>query len=172
MGQDLQPWKPSTGSSIEQLAKQAIAALQWSTSPLEAAKNAKKLVAAWPHARPPDPAGYATSLAAILEQYPLGVVEECCDPHRGLAREREFPPTVACIATWCDQRVKRHQGAIIWIKQEDAKRIEEQQFPDEHRKTMLQRLSKLMHNLFDPKSKGPSDDELRAYYKPQSEAAE
>lgn len=67
--------------------------------------QAEKLIGSWPHARPPNPDAYARALADVLEQYPFGVVEECCNPLTGIARSREFPPTVACIVAWCDLAV-------------------------------------------------------------------
>lgn len=85
-------------------------AIKHATSPHEALKAAKQLVGAWPHARPPDPEGWAGSLAAVLAQYPLGVVQECCDPRSGLARGREFPPTVACVVEWCDRTLGAYRN--------------------------------------------------------------
>ena len=143
MAQDIRPWKPLIDLSIEQRAKNATLALQCATSPQDALKAAKRLAGSWPHARPPDPEGWAASLAAALVDYPLGVVEECCDPRRGLAREREFPPTVASIIEWCDLRVKRHRGAIKHGELEAAAAREERVFTEEHRKTMLGRLQEL-----------------------------
>jgi hypothetical protein len=98
-----------------------------------------------------DPAGYALSLSAVLAKYPLGVVEQCCDPANGLALGREFPPTPKSIADWCERRIKQHRGMIIWAGQ---RRVQaEQTFPDEHRQTMIERLSSLMHGLFDNKAR-------------------
>lgn len=123
-------------------------AIRYATSPQQAAIEAKKLTAAWPHARPPDAAGYAASLAAVLAQYPLGVVQECCDPRTGLARSREFPPTPAAIVEWCDRRVTYHRGMVKWGERSGAQRAEETRFSDDHRKSMLDRLQSLMRGLF------------------------
>lgn len=108
MAQEIQLWKPSIGSPNERKAT-AIEALKFTTSPQAAIKAAKQLVGCWPHARPADPETYAAALAAVLAQYPAGVVAECCDPRVGLARKREFPPTVACVVEWCDERVEFHR---------------------------------------------------------------
>lgn len=126
------------------VSKKAIAL---STSPHAALKAAKQLVGSWPHANPPDAQGWAGSLAAALAAYPLGVVQECCDPRTGLAQHREFPPTVACIVEWCDKRLAFHRGMVKWGAQFDAEA--EPQFSDEHRKSMLERLKALMHGIFD-----------------------
>ena len=124
-----------------------------STSPTAALKAAKQLVGCYPHARPPDPEVYAGALASVLAQYPLGLVHECVDPRRGLAREREFPPTVACVVEWCDRRLQFHQ-TVAAFNGLPARR-EEPNYSPEHRATMLQRLSKLMHDTFDVKMPAP-----------------
>jgi hypothetical protein len=155
MAQEIQRWTPSTELSITQQAAASKLAIAQRISPQQAAEFGKKLVGQWPHANPPNPGAYSLSIAKTLEKYPLGVVEECCDPQQGLATTREFPPTVMAITEWCDRRVKRHQGAIIHGNIETAAVREEQQFPLEHRATMLQRLSKLMHGLFDKVAQAP-----------------
>lgn len=132
-------------------------ALQSVTSPHDAAKAARKLVSAWPHLNVPDPVGYAASLGAILEQYPLGVVEQCCDPARGLAREREFPPTVASIVEWCDLRVKRHRGAMLHARVEAEEAIEmaeRTKFSESHERGMIKRLQDLMRGLWQSEKAG------------------
>jgi hypothetical protein len=143
MGQELALWTPSTELPIEQEAKRSGLALKWSTSPQEAIKQAKKLVAAWPHARPPDAEGYAASLGAVLAQYPLGVVQECCDPRTGLAKIREFPPTVAAIEEWCSRRLAYHRGMVKWGERAKP----EPQFSEAHERGMLKRLQDLMRGL-------------------------
>lgn len=118
-------------------------------SPADAIKAAKQLIGLWPHAKPEDPEVYIGGLASALAQYPLGLVHECVDPRRGLAREREFPPTVACVVEWCDRRLLFHQ-TLAAFNGLPARR-EEPDYSSEHRATMLQRLSKLMHDTFDAK---------------------
>ena len=142
-GQDLALWTPSTDLTIEQQAQRSTIALRYATSPQEAIKAARRLAGSWPHARPPDPDGYAASLASAFAAYPLGVVEECADPRFGLAQKREFPPTVASIVEWCDRRLKYHQGMVKW----GESIAPEEQFTDVHRKTMLGRLQDLMRGL-------------------------
>ena len=99
--------------------------LKWSTSPQDALKATKQLIGAWPHANPPDPAGYAASLAAALAAYPLGLVQECCDPRTGLAKTREFPPTVQSINEWCDRRLAYHRGAIRARRDQSGEKLQE-----------------------------------------------
>lgn len=125
--------------------------LSRSTSRPEAVASARKLVSAWPHAAPPSPLGWAESLTDVLEQYPLGVVVECVDPKIGLAREREFPPTVASVVDWCDRRLKYHRGMMKW-----GERIKpEPEFSDEHRKSMLERWAALLKGLLQKPEPSP-----------------
>lgn len=122
MAQEIQQWRPSTTLSLEQRAVKSRAILQCATSPREALEAGRKLIGQWPHAKPADPETYAASLAAVLAQYPLGLVQECVDPRAGLARSREFPPTVACVVEWCDNRLAFHQSLAGW---KNPQRIDE-----------------------------------------------
>lgn len=163
-------WKPSTQLSIAQEASKSAAAIRYETSRLDALNQAKRLLRSWPHANPPDPAGYAQAIAETLAQYPLGLVEECCDPRTGLAKHREFPPTVAAITEWCDKRLKYHRGMVKWVERQAP---EADRFDEPHQRGMLKRLQDLFRVFkpmpkpapaFDPKSKIVSDEALRAHY--------
>ena len=103
-------------------------------------------MASWPHASPPNALGWAASLGAVLEQYPLGLVQECCDPRTGLAREREFPPTPKSIIDWCDKRLLYHRGMVKWGQQQVAAAADD--FSDDHRKSMLARLQGLFSSIW------------------------
>lgn len=144
-GANLTLWKPSTSLSIEQEARKSKEILKCATSRQAAVKQAKQLLRSWPHANPPDPAGYAEAIATTLAQYPLGLVEECCDVRTGLAKSREFPPTVAAVTDWCDRRLIYHRGIVKWG---DRKAAERPEFPEAHRQSMLKRLQDLMHGIF------------------------
>jgi hypothetical protein len=117
-------------------------------SRLDALKQAKRLIQSWPHANPPDPGGYAQAIAETLAQYPRGLVEECCDPRTGLARNREFPPTVAAIVEWCDKRLAYHRGMVRWSNFAEHENPNINRFSPEHRMSMLKRLQDLMRGLF------------------------
>lgn len=126
--------------------------LQCATSPRAALEAGRQLIGQWPHAKPADPETYAAALAAVLAQYPLGLVEECVDPRRGLARERDFPPSVACLVDWCDKRLAFHQSVAGYQgRAAVANSPVEQDFSDDHCRDMLGRLSRLMHEIFDRK---------------------
>jgi hypothetical protein len=77
---------------------------------------AEKLVSQWPHAKPPDMAGYLSAIASVLGQYPIGIARDCVDPTIGLARTREFPPTVACVINWCDERLEYQKKWAQYVK--------------------------------------------------------
>lgn len=173
MAQELQPWTPSTALSPERKWDRAVAMVRYSTSRQQAAEQAKRLIGCYPHARPPDPAAYAGALTDVLEQYPLGVVERCCDPRTGIVRTREFPPTVACIVDWCD----RYTAAYVAVAQR-RRPVPEPVYSEEHCATMREKLrsffAEFKAGLIRPAPESTakpsvSDDELRAHYATQKE---
>lgn len=117
--------------------------------PSRALERARDLIKQWPHARPPDENGWITSLAAVLAKYPPGLVDECVDPRIGLALVREFPPTVACVAEWCDKRLGEHQ--LFAAYKPITPRLPAPDYSDDHRQGMLARLQDLVHGIFAPK---------------------
>lgn len=152
--------------------------VRYSTSRQQAAEQAKRLIGCYPHARPPDPGAYAGALTDVLEQYPLGVVEECCNPRTGIVRSREFPPTVACIVEWCDRASRAYQAVSQRARPEPEK-----VYSDEHCATMREKLRGFFTELAatlrqTPQERAASkykpitDDELRAHYAPHQQAAE
>lgn len=170
---DLALWTPSTALSIEQEAKRSAMAIKYATSPQEALRQVKRLVSSWPHARPPDPEGWAASLAATLAQYPLGVAQECCDPRVGLAKKREFPPTVVAIDEWCKRRLDYHRGMVKWNRDEQhAKAHPKQTFSAEHQGGMIKKVQALMHRVFrgDLPWRPSADDSVQREVSPKMQA--
>lgn len=98
-------------------------------TPAQASKAAKTLTGAFAHLRPDNPETFIASIAAVLAQYPLGLVEECCDPRRGLARSIEFL-SVKAIVEWCDTRLAFHQALAAYVA---PKRREEPELTHEER---------------------------------------
>jgi hypothetical protein len=135
MAQQIQRWAPSTELSPQQKWDRAVTKVRYSISPQQAAEFGKQLVGQWPHANPPNPETYSLSIAKTLEKYPLGVVEECCDPQTGLARFREYPPTVAAVVEWCELRTR----AYVAISQRRPP-TPEVVHSEEHCATMRERL--------------------------------
>jgi len=120
------------------------AILQCVTSPHEAAKAAKKLLGQWPHAKPPNPEIYASGITATLTKYPLGIVEECCEFASPYVLSREFPPTTASIAEWCDKRLREHQTMAKYNSLWDTRPWEpkpEPDFSEEHCAMMRERIA-------------------------------
>jgi len=136
MAQEMQRWTPSTELSPAAKWERAVMKVRHSTSPQRAAELGKQLVGQWPHANPPNPGAYSLSIAKTLEKYPLGVVEELCDPTTGLARFREFPPTVACIVEWCERMTRSYVAVSL-----RPRPIPEPVYSEEHCATMRQRLA-------------------------------
>lgn len=130
-------------------ARQALASPQF--LPSESLEKAKELIGQWPHANPPDKARWLTSIAATFSGYPSAIVETCCDPRNGLARAREFPPTVACIVEWCDRRLKDTKSLAAYKPITFTPRLPSPEYSNDHQMGMLARLSNLFHDLFDRK---------------------
>jgi hypothetical protein len=168
----------STTSLAVQRNKKAVAALAQSSTPDSVAlKAAKTLVRQWPHARPPDADAWQIAIGAKLSTYPPMIVEECCDPRTGLATVREFPPTVQAVTDWCDHRLQYHRN---WANYRPVNKPINKPDPPVKHPSIGQWLMDLGKRLRqfpkkpkpEPARQAPTDDELRAYYKPQSEAAE
>ena len=119
--------------------------------PSQALEAADKLVGQWPHARPVNFDTWLTSLAAALAEYPSVVAGECIDPRRGLAKKREFPPTVACLTEWCDEKMQEmHMFAAY---KPIAQRLPPPDYSSEHREGMLVRLSQVVRGIFSAKAR-------------------
>lgn len=129
---------------------EAKAIVQCGTSPQAALALAEKLIGCWPHAKPPDPKTYMAAVAATLAGYPLKIAQDCCDPRTGLAREREFPPTVAAIVAWCDPVLADLKS---WAEHKPSPvpwRAPEPEYPEEHRAEMLKRIAEIPKVYFRP----------------------
>jgi hypothetical protein len=129
---------PSSALNLTPQAIKSLAILRCETSPQRALDAAERLIGQWPHAKPPNPKTYSAAIAAVLTGYPLGLVQQCCDPRTGLARHREFPPTVAAIVAWCDLRLAWHQAMA-------TKRLPAPELPDNP--AMRQRIKGLFDDL-------------------------
>lgn len=145
MGQDLALWQPSTVLSPERKLEQARVMVRYSTSRLQALEQARKLMGHFPHARPPDADGYANGLADIFEQYPIGVVQQCCDVRIGIASLKDFLPSPAAVITWCDRYLGAYQGII-----RRGLPKPEKHFDEKHCATMRDRVSALLPWLLKP----------------------
>lgn len=62
--------------------------------------------------RTPDltnPAAFVEMAVGALEEFPALVLGELASPKIGIVRESKFPPTIAELVQWCEERVKRHK---------------------------------------------------------------
>lgn len=158
MSTEIQLWTPSTALSLEQKVAKSREIVRYATSPREAFEAGRTLIGQWPSAKAPNPDAYAAAIGAALSGYPLGVMRECIDPRTGLAREREYPPTVAAVVEWCDKRLSFHQALASYQGRARQQGYVEGDYSSEHRANMLQRLSKMMHETFGVKQIEPADE--------------
>lgn len=77
---------------------------------LRAIELARKLIGAWAKSEADSPHVFTLSIASALQEYPVLVAEQCADPRIGLARTREFVPTVASVHGWCQDRMKTYES--------------------------------------------------------------
>lgn len=103
----------SIGSLPSQRAQTARSILARPTTRTEALRQAKRLTGSFSNLRAPDPEQFAEAVADVLEQYPLGLVEECCDARIGLARKVEFL-SIKSLADWLDQRGAHYAALSRW----------------------------------------------------------
>jgi hypothetical protein len=137
---------PSTASSLVQKAQNAkLVVAQPKATQTYSLKAAKQLIGSFPHARPPEPETYAAAISATLAQYPQGVVADCVDPRVGLARDREFPPTVKAVVDWCDARVAYYETIAKYQARETA--TPEREFTEEDRALGIRFLANLAEEL-------------------------
>jgi hypothetical protein len=166
-----------TTLSLEQRAENAKRILKRETTPSEALKAAKQLLGSYAHIRPEQPETFLASIAAVLAQYPSGVVLECVDPRIGLARSTEFL-SVAKVVEWCETRELYHRHlATYQPRQIDQanKYPTDRVFSDEERELARRFLGNLTEELAERLTKKTrkamqqtyaplTDDELRALY--------
>lgn len=137
------PWRAQPMTlSLEQRVSSAKMILAQPSTPSHASKAAKQLVGSYAHLRPDNPTTFIESIAAVLAQYPLGVVEECADPRKGIARKSEFL-SVKALVDWCDARLAFYQGLASYAGT-PVVRLEQREFSRDE----MQRGGAAMRGLF------------------------
>lgn len=145
MAQDLErSWTPPTTLSLVQRSTIAKRVLSQSTSLLNATKAAKQLVGSYAFLKAPDVDAFQTAIAAVLQQYPQGLVDECVDPRRGAARSIKFLG-VAELVEWLDRRLEFHRALAAYVP---PKQLPARAFPADHKATMAERWARLLAQLF------------------------
>ncbi len=66
---------------------------------------------------------FIESVALVLIDYPLALVEECVDPRRGLARKSPFL-AISGLIEWLDDRLEFYKGLAAWRGQVEQTRPE------------------------------------------------
>lgn len=107
----------------------------------QAAELGKRLVGNFASLRADDKVQFQASVNEVLEHYPLGLVQECCDPHSGLASKIEFL-SIKSIVEWCDKRLELHQKLAQVTPRKGTPKPE---FPDNP--TMAARVGLLLKGL-------------------------
>src|SRR5262245_17323030 len=79
-------------------------------------ERARKILGAYRRDDYADPAIFLTSLEAVLERYPDGVVEAATDPRWPDCIQRicKFPPSIAEVAQICDDLHRRQSFSAEW----------------------------------------------------------
>lgn len=172
---ELALWQPPpTTSSLELRSENAKLALRDSVAPSLALKAAKQLVGSYAHLKPDQPETFLASIASVLAQYPAGVVQECVDPRRGLARKAEFL-SIAKVVEWCDAKLAHFQ-ALASYQRRLSEAQPQREFTDEERKAASEFMARLAQELagrtqvpLKPRFHVPTDEELRAAYPKRDE---
>lgn len=87
------------------------------TTPKRASELAKQLTGQWANLKPDNPEIFIASVAAVVAQYPLGLVEECADPRRGMVRHVKFFG-IDVLVEWCDKRLEFHQSLAGYVRKD------------------------------------------------------
>ena len=103
MGQDLAR-SPQQLSASRQRIAEARSRLGGTTTRSSALDLAARLIHQFPTCRPAGPDEFADSVARILQRYPLGVVEEACDPTCGVALGGPFL-SLDMLYKWLENRM-------------------------------------------------------------------
>lgn len=109
MDGNLLPMLPTT-SSLEQRAQNSRLALASPmVRPSEALSMARKLIGQFPNLRADQADVFIATVASVLGEYPLGVIEDCLNPRIGISRSVEWL-SIEKLVTWCDARLTHHHA--------------------------------------------------------------
>jgi hypothetical protein len=95
--------KPGNDSSLAERSSNAKLIIAERTDFQGAVRAADQLMSQFPNLKAAEPEKFMASIAAVLQQYPWGVVRECVDPRYGLARKVRFL-SIADLVEWMDTR--------------------------------------------------------------------
>jgi hypothetical protein len=93
-----------------------------------ASKAATAIMRFYPKNDAQDPEAYMLAMAAIMSEYPRGVLDLIKDPRTGIARRLKFLPRLAEIAEACDYEMERRKalrlnaGYVMWHRHRSSDR--------------------------------------------------
>lgn len=89
-----------------------------------ALKAAERLLGFYPTITASDPKLYATALVQVFGCYPAHLVEMAVDPMNGLPGIHDFPPSVAAVKKFMDERLQTEKARQYEIdKRERTERL-------------------------------------------------
>ena len=122
-----------------------------------------------------DPSTFLVQLVAVLERYDDPTVKEATNPITGIQRHSKFPPTIAEVAAFCDESVRRSTYASQYDARSNQQLQEREQFerqgkqePPEHRKAVAERIKAELRAKgfkFEGDVKGPTPEQAREHLK-------
>lgn len=116
-----------------------------SHSPIAIGEAVKRLTGAYRKGEAEDATTYARSIALVLSDYPLEIVQRVTDPRIGLQSRSQWLPTVAEVKTACEAEMRPIREA------ERRRRIAQERYADRATQAL-------------PRPERPSLDELRQRY--------
>jgi hypothetical protein len=94
--------------------------------------------------KPGDPDVFVAALAAVLADYPLGLVSECADPRTGIARTLKFL-SIAELVEWLDKRLAHHRALANHVPRPPA--LPPPVYSEEHKATMREKIAALIRSI-------------------------
>jgi len=138
MAQAVELHRPSP--SLEQRVSEARSILRLATTRKQALDLAERLIGSFANCRPPNEKQFADSVALVLEKYPLGVAQECCDPQTGLALKVDFLG-IRALGQWLDDRLEFYSSLAAYAQ----RRLPPPELPDDP--AMAARVHELLRGL-------------------------
>lgn len=137
--------------------------MAFSTSQSQAAEAAKKLVGQWPHLKADNPEVFIRTIAAVLSEYPAGIVQECIDPRTGPVNKLKFL-SIADLRPWLDARLEHHRTLAAWRPRPTVAALPPPPtLPPEHRAGMVERFRALLGRM--SRAQDPVTSLIRAHRK-------
>lgn len=132
-----------TNVSLEQRRTTAQSILAQRTTSTQALRLAKDLVGNFPNLRPDNPARFIESVERVLEQYPLGVAQECADPIAGISSKVEFL-SLKAIMDWCERRLELYKSLASYVRPPEPRQIDAGPITAEQCQNLMAEVAKVL----------------------------